>query len=442
MNKKPNRRVFLQQSTKVAAATAAVTTMGAVHTQAAAQESKLGIGIIGCGGIMTHHVSGLVGRKDPVEVTYLCDVDTAQIDRMSKKVTSGFQAAPPKRTQKYEDVINDKNVDAVVIATPHHWHAPIAVAAMEAGKDVYIEKPISHVYNEGHSIIKAAKKYGRIVQQGSQMRNSAVTLKAEKLLKQGLIGEVKVARAWTAEVRNTVKPVPDSVAPSTCNYDRWLGPAPKHAFNKYRFHGTWRMYKDYGNGEIGDDGIHDLDMACWGLGVDSLPVQVTARGGRMSLHGHASDYPDNMNCTYEFADGRLLVYENYPFTAYGIHGFDNGNVFYGTEGYMVFSRRGAFSAFLGPKGKPGPTEGKEIRGQRGYEEHMREFLSSIRTRKTTKANAQTAHYSCAIVHLGNIAFETKGRLDFDPKTETFVDCDEANQMLSKTYRQPYGLPKV
>ena len=143
---------------------------------------------------------------------------------MSKKVTSGFQSAPPKRTEKYEDVINDKNVDAVVIATPHHWHAPIALAAMEAGKDVYIEKPISHVYNEGHAIIKASKKYGRIVQQGSQMRNSAVTLKAEKLLKQGLIGEVKVARAWTAEVRNTVKPVADSVAPSTVNYDRWLGP--------------------------------------------------------------------------------------------------------------------------------------------------------------------------------------------------------------------------
>ena len=442
MSQKPNRRVFLKESTKLAAATAAVTTMGAVHTEAAARESRLGIGIIGCGGIMTHHVSGLVGRQEAVELTYLCDVDTAQIDRMSKKVTSGFQTAAPKRTQKYEDVINDKNVDAVIIATPHHWHAPIAIAAMEAGKDVYIEKPISHVYNEGHAIIKASKKYGRIVQQGSQMRNSAVTLKAEKLLKEGLIGEVKVARAWTAEVRKTVKPVPDSVAPSTCDYDRWLGPAPKHAFNKHRFHSTWRMYKDYGNGEIGDDGIHDLDMACWGLGVDSLPIQVTARGGRMSLHGHASDYPDNMNCTYEFADGRLLVYENYPFTAYGIHGFDNGNVFYGTEGYMVFSRRGAFSAFLGPKGKPGPTEGKEIRGQRGYEEHMQEFLSSIRTRKQTKANAQTAHYSCAIVHLGNIAFETKGRLDFDPKTETFVDCDEANAMLTKSYRQLYRLPKV
>ena len=177
----------------------------------------------------------------------------------------------------------------------------------------------------------------------------------------GIIGEVKVARAWTAETRKVVKPVPDGIAPNGVDYDRWLGPAPKRAFNKHRFHVTWRMFRDYGNGEIGDDGIHDLDMATWGLGVDTAPKQITARGSRMMLHGHASDYPDNLNVTYEYPDGRLLIYENYPFTAYGLHGFDNGNVFYGTEGYMIFSRRGAFNVFLGPKNKPGPTEGKELR---------------------------------------------------------------------------------
>ena len=131
-----------------------------------------------------------------MEIAWLCDVDPAQIERMSKKVTDGFQAAAPKRTAHYEDVINDKNVDAVIIATPHHWHAPIAIMAMQAGKDCYFEKPISHVYNEGHAIIKASRKYDRIVQQGSQMRNSPVTLKADRLLNDGLIGEVKVAKAW------------------------------------------------------------------------------------------------------------------------------------------------------------------------------------------------------------------------------------------------------
>jgi predicted dehydrogenase len=239
-----------------------------------------------------------------------------------------------------------------------------------------------------------------------------------------------------------VRPVPESEAPPGVNYDRWLGPAPAHAFNKHRFHQTWRLFRDYGNGEIGDDGIHDLDMAAWGLGVDSVPKQITARGGRMMLDGHFSEFPDNMNVTFEYPDGRLLIYENYPFTGYGLHGFDNGNVFYGTEGYMVFSRRGAFSVFLGPKSKPGPTEGKELRGQRGYAEHMTNFLDAVRNRTVTRANPLTAHRSCVLVHLGEAAFRTRGRLDFDVEAERFVDCDEANALLTKEYRAPYAVPEL
>jgi predicted dehydrogenase len=420
----------------------AAAALGGVHAFGDDKPAKIRLGIIGCGGIMTHHVQGLVSRREAASIAWLCDVDPAQIERMDKLVTRDFQAAPPKRTARYEEVIEDKDVDAVIIATPHHWHAPIALAAMAAGKDCYIEKPISHVFNEGPLIIAAAKKYGRVVQQGSQMRSSPVTEKAGKLLKDGIIGEVKVARAWTAETRTVEKPQPDGTPPRGADYDRWLGPAPQRPFNPHRWHQTWRMFRDYGNGEIGDDGIHDLDMAAWGLGITTLPKQISARGGRMLLDGHASEYPDNMNVTYEYPDGRLLIYENYPFTAYGLHGFDNGNVFYGTEGYMIFSRRGAFSVFQGPKGTPGPTEGKELRGQRGYAEHMAEFLNAIRHRTPTKASAEVAHRSCALVHLGEIAFRTRGRLDFDPKTERFTDCDEANQMLSKKYRSPYGLPDV
>ena len=439
MNHQTTRRTFLKQSTEMAAITAAASTLGGVHAFGASNPEKLNLGIIGCGGIMTNHVKGIVERKEAVSISYLCDVDPRQINRMAT-VMEGFQSKPAKRTLRFEDVIGDKDVDAVIIATPHHWHAPMALAAMMEGKDIYLEKPISHVYNEGHLIIEAAKKYKRVVQQGSQMRNSAVTKKAERLLKQGIIGEVKVARAWTAETRKVVKPVPDGIAPNGVDYDRWLGPAPKRAFNKHRFHVTWRMFRDYGNGEIGDDGIHDLDMATWGLGVDTVPKQITARGSRMILHGHASDYPDNLNVTYEYPDGRLLIYENYPFTAYGLHGFDNGNVFYGTDGYMIFSRRGAFSVFLGAKNKRGPTEGRDIRGQRGYAEHMAEFFDAVRNRTPTKANPLTAHRSCALVHLGEIAYLTRGRLDFDPKTEQFIDCDEANELLGKVYRKPFGLP--
>jgi predicted dehydrogenase len=432
-----SRRQFLHSAGTTTSALAAASVLRPLYA-GTAQSETVNVGIIGCGGIMTNHVKGLVSRKERVSISWLCDVDPAQIARMAT-YTEGFQSKDPNQTAQYEDVIEDSNVDAVIIATPHHWHAPIAIHAMQQGKDVYIEKPISHVYNEGHAIIQASKRYGRVVQQGSQMRNSPVTNRAAKLLADGIIGDIKVARAWTAETRSVVKPVPDGVPPEGVNYDRWLGPAPKRPFNKYRFHKTWRMFRDYANGEIGDDGIHDIDMAAWGLGIDSAPSQITARGSRMMLHGHASEYPDNMTVTWEFEDGRLMVYENYPFTAYGIHGFDNGNVFYGTTGYMIFSRRGAFSVFLGRKGKPGPTEGN-VRGERGYAEHMAEFLNAVRTRNLrTRARAEVAHRSCALVHLGEIAYRTAGRLDFDPKTELFVGNDEANVLLDKSYRDPFGI---
>ena len=435
------RREFLARSGQTAAVTAAIAALGGVHSETARAEETVRLGIIGCGGMMNSHVRGLVERRSNVSFAYLCDVDPRQIDRVGKHV-DGFQQDAPKRTARYEDVIEDSSVDAVIIATPHHWHAPQALAAMAAGKDCYIEKPMSHVFDEGKLIIAAAKKYGRVVQQGSQMRSSTVTAKAGKLLKEGIIGEVKVARAWTAEPRRVMAPVPDSDPPSGVAYARWLGPAPKRPFNRYRYNPTWRLFRDYGNGEIGDDGIHDLDMARWGLGDPGLPSQITARGGRMYLHGHVSEYPDNMTVTFEYPDGRMLIYENYPFTTYGLHGFDNGNVFYGTEGYMVFSRRGAFSVFLGKEAKPGPSVVDRSRASRGYGEHMNEFLSAVRDRtKKTKAPAEIAHPSCALVHLGDIALRTRGRLDFDPQAERFVDCEEANAMLTKSYREPYGLPR-
>lgn len=437
-----NRREFLQNSSERAALAVAVASLGGVHTFADESRRKLRVGLLGCGGQMRDHVqNSLASLKDEMTVDWLCDVDSRGLD-YTGKLLSAYQTETPRITSNLEDVITDPRVDVCVIASPHHWHAPMALRAMQEGKDVYIEKPMSHVYSEGPRIVAAAKKLGRVVQHGSQMRSSPVTEKAGKLLADGIIGDIKVARAWTAETREEVKPVPDSAAPEGVDYDRWLGPAPVHAFNKHRFHFNWRFFREYGNGEIGDDGIHDLDMATWGLGVNSLPIKVTARGGRMMMPNHFSEFPDNMHAVYEYPDGRVLIYENYPFTEYGLHGYDNGNVFYGTEGYMVFSRRGAFNVYLGPKGKPGPTEGKELRSKQGYVEHMADFFKAVRERTSTVGNPEVANRSCALVHFGEIAYRTRGALEFDLQTEQFVDCDEANQLLTKSYRAPYGLPDI
>ncbi|MEQ8849934.1 Gfo/Idh/MocA family oxidoreductase [Botrimarina sp.] len=435
-----DRRDFLRQA---AAGVGAAASVSAPFARAAASQraAPVRMGVIGCGGIAQLHLKGFTERSD-ARVDWLCDVDPEQIEQSQKLLQSAPTGSRPKTTGSHADVLADPAVDAVLIATPHHWHAPLALAAIAAGKDVYLEKPISHVFDEGPLIIDAARKHKRIVQQGSQMRSSPVTLQAEKVLRDGAIGDIKVARAWTAEKRAKVEPRPDGEAPPRVDYDRWLGPAPKRPFNPLRFHQSWRLFSDYANGEIGDDGVHDIDMACWALGVTELPVQITARGGTMMLHGSAGDYPDNMSATFEFADGRLLVYESLPFTRYGMHGFDNGNVFYGTEGYMVFSRRGAFETYLGPKSERGATEDRSVRGERGYPEHMTDFLNSVKTRQPPRARPEVAHISCALVHLAEIAFRTAGRLRFDPAAGEFVDHDEANSMLSKHYREPYTLPKV
>jgi len=434
------RRGFLERSAGQAALLSAASALGGVHAWADERPATLRLGLIGCGDIMKTHMKTIVSHKLPVSIAWLCDVDPGQIDKVAR-LMEDFQPAAAKRTADHGQVIGDPDVDAVIIATPHHWHAPMALDAMRSGKDVYLEKPISHVYREGSVLVEASRKHGRILQQGNQMRSSPVTDKARQLLDQGIIGEVRVARAWTAEPRSVVPPQPDGATPAGVDYDRWLGPAPKRPFNPLRFHWKWRMFRDYGNGDIGDDGIHDIDMAAWALGVTVPPRQITARGGRM-LHGHASEFPDNMSVTYEFPDGRLLIYDCFPFPRYGQYGFDNGNVFLGTEGYMVFSRRGAFSVFLGPKSKPGPTEGPELRGQRGYLEHMSDFLESVRTRRPNRAAPEVAHRSCGLVHLGEIAFRTQGRLDFDPVTERFVDCDSANALLTKAYRVPFESPEL
>jgi len=435
-----NRREFLVRGTGTALAAGTAATLAGVHTSAAAEKGEtLRLALIGCGGRGSGLLGTLLRGNSPVSFGWLCDVNPASIEARAGQV-DGHQAAAPQRTSRYEDVMADKNVDAVIIATPHHWHAPIGMAALMSGKDAYIEKPISHVYSEGEQIVAAAKKYGRIVQQGTQMRSSPVTLQAEKLLREGIIGEVKVARAWTAELRRLIPPVADSPAPEGVDWDRWLGPAPQRPFNRQRFAPSWRYFRDYGNGEIGDDGIHDIDMARWGLGDPVNPVKITARGSRMMLKGQFGDFPDNMNVTYEYPDGRLLVYENYPFTAYGMHGFDNGNIFYGTTGYMVFSRRGAFTVYLGQKGKKGPTETKDSRSNLGLADHLEDFLQAVRMRTQPRASAEVAHHSCALVHLGEIAFRTNGQLEFDAQAVEFAGCDEANELLTKNYREPYRFP--
>lgn len=426
------RRAFLKDSLAGAAVLAAASTKPRkVH---AAPSHQIQVASVGVGGMGSGHVERMLTRPD-VRIAAVCDIDQAHRERAEQMVkrASGFT---PRSVEDFRLLLDDKSIDALVIATPHHWHCPIAIPAMQAGKDVYVEKPASHVFREGRLLVNAAKKYDRIVQHGTQMRSSEVTKEAGRLLKEGVIGTVKMSKAWNCQRHTHRKPKRNSQAPAGVNYDMWLGPSAKRDFNENRFHGGWAWYRAYGNGDIGNDGIHDLDLARFGLGVTTHPNRITAHGSRIDLIGER-EYPDNMSVSYHYDEGKVLTYEDRGWTPYGNYGFDSGNAFYGTEGYMIFSRRGYFQVYLGKKDEKGPGMSE---GPRGHPEHMYNFLDCVRSRQQPAANAEVAHLSCGLTHLGEIAYRIGRVLHFDPDREKFIGDAEADKMLTKKYREPWAVP--
>jgi predicted dehydrogenase len=426
----PTRRTFL---TSAASAGSAAVLGSAAQGQGASERIVCAVvGVRGRG----RAFYGPLARRSDTTVAALCDVDATVLAAAARAVEQAQRRAP-RTCEDFRRVLEDRTIDAVFIATPHHWHAPIALRALEAGKHVYVEKPASHVYREGQLLVQAARRYGRVVQHGTQMRSSEVTARARAVLQSGLLGEVKMAKAWNVQRHRHRPPVPDADPPAGVHYDLWLGPAPRRPFNANRFHGNWQWYRDYGNGDIGNDGAHDLDMACMGLGVDRLPCRITAHGSRIDLVGER-EYPDNMLVAYQFDNDKVLIYEDRGWTPYGMDGFDSGNAFYGTRGYMIFSRRGYFQVYLDRRGTKGPG----MRGDTGTERHLQNFLDCVRGGGRPNADAHTAHLSCALVHLGEIAHRTQRVLHFDPRTETILNDREANAMLTKEYCPPWALPRV
>ncbi len=436
-----DRRQFLTETGRLAAGTSlglaalasqppdAAAAPGSAGPKSAAND-KIACAAIGVGGRGQFLMDCAARHRDTI-VTCVCDVNQQNLDRAARKLGK-MQGKEPARVRDFRRVLEDKSIDAVIVATPHHWHCLITVPALDAGKHVYVEKPASHVFREGRLLLAAARRSRRILQHGTQMRSSEVTAAAGKVLADGILGQIKMSKAWGVEPRGShPQPVPDEPAPDWLDWDRWLGPAPKRPYNRNRFR-RWNSYREYGNGEIGGDGIHDIDMARWGLGVNTHPIRITAHGSRIHVKGK-SDFPDNMIVAYQYAEDKVLIYENRNIAPYKMHGWDNGNIFYGTKGYMVFSRRGYFQTYLGAKEEKGPG----MRGGAGNQEHVWDFLDCVRSGKPPKADAENAHLSCGLVHLGEAAYRTGRVLHFDPKTETVRNDEEANALLTKTYRAPY-----
>lgn len=427
-----NRRVFL------GAATAAA--LSASRLQAAPSES-FRVALIGCGGMGNNHLGLLSGRSD-LKVAWLCDVDSQRLAESAKKVEAAGQAAP-QLTGDLRNVLDDRTLDAVWIATPDHWHTPAALLAMAAGKHVYVEKPCSHNVREGRLLVEASRKHNRIVQVGTQSRSTAAVREAIDLVHGGAIGDVLSVKAWNSQKRGNIGHKQPSTPPSNLDFDTWLGPAPERPYQANLLHGIWRFWYDYGAGDIGNDGVHEIDIARWGLGVTTPPSRVVGLGAKYFFDDD-QEFPDTQNCIYEWpGDGavghrRQLVFEQRDWSPYVQEGHENGVAFYGTKGYVIVGKGKGWAHY---------AERNKLVAERpsspDLAAHHQNFLDSIRGTSKPNASAEIGHQSAVLVHLGNIACRTGRSLNVNPDAEQILDDPESAKLLTRAYRPAHwGTPAV
>jgi predicted dehydrogenase len=413
----PSRRSFLK--TAVAGAAAAGL---AAKVRAESPHEKVRIGLVGCGSR---------GKAFLSRVDYVCDPDQRRLADAAQR--AGVDSA--RAVSDMRRIFDAKDVDAVVIAAPDHWHAPAAILACEAGKHVYLEKPCSHNFREAQLVLAAARRNNVVVQHGTQQRSRHFTIDAIQSLREGIIGQVLVAKAWNVQRRDNIGHARPTDPPAGVDYDMWVGPAEMVPFQPNRFHKSWHWWYNFGTGDIGNDGAHEIDYARWGLGVDTLPSKVTALGGKYYFDDD-QQFPDTATCVFEYpGDGevgrqRQLIFEmrlwsrNYP------QNCDGGVEFYGTKGKMFFSKRGKLIVT--------DDRNQTIRNERPTAEpplaHLDDFLDAIRNSRRPNADILEGVRSVAPIHLANIALRVGRSLEFDPQAEQIVGDAEASRLLSRTYR--------
>ena len=430
------RRQFIKSSS------ASISALATVHLtsglRAASPNDKVSLGIIGPGGMGRNHIGNLNKRKD-VHIAFVCDPDSNHQAKAANMVESGT-GIKPKQLGDMREMLEVKSVDAVFIATPDHWHAPAAILAAEAGKHVYVEKPCSHNVREGRLMIEAARRNRRVMQVGTQSRSTRHVQRAMELLHNGAIGRVLVAKAWNSQKRSSIGKAKPGTPPAHLDFDTWLGPAPKVSYQSNMLHGIWRWWHAFGTGDMGNDGVHDLDIARWGLGVTTHPSRIAALGGKYFFDDD-QQFPDTQNVLFEYepdTEGgrpRQLIFEQRIWAPYFEQGYENGDAFYGTDGIMLLGKHGGWKLF-GPRNKLR----EQMSGSPDLRAHHDDFFRCIREGSTPNADIEIGHLSSSLCHLGNIATRVGRVLEFDPKREQIVRDDEANALVTRKYSDHWGRP--
>ena len=426
-----NRREFWK--------TAATASLGA---RAWAANDKVNIAIVGVGGRGSAHVQYFTRRQD-TNLAAVCDVNTAATERA---VQTYYKAknTKPKEYQDLRKLYEDRDVDAVVIATPNHWHALATIWACQAGKDVYVEKPVSYNPYEGERMVAAARKYNRMVQGGMQRRSLTHKKRAIQLLREGYIGEVYMGRGLCYKRRKSIGHKPDGPVPPGLNWDIFLGPAAMRPYNENRYKYNWHWFWDTGNGDIGNQGIHELDFARWGLNQGGNPKTVHAGGGKYVYHDD-QETPNTLQAIYNYGPCELTFevrgLPTGPESEMSLRGSNFvGNLFYGGKGYMVVEDAG-FKTFLGDKREPGEAMAVVEAAIDETTPHMTNFVEAVRSRRRESlvADVHEAAISADLVHMANASYRTGHKLTLEPGASTrFSGDDEANRLLSRhPYRAPY-----
>lgn len=464
----PGRRDFLK-----AGVVAAGLVTAASAKKVLGANDRIRVAVVGLRGRGWDHVKGY--KPIPgVELAYFCDVD----ENVLRKRCGDAEQMGIAKPQTYQDVrklLEDKNVDAVSIATPNHWHSLIGIWAAQAGKDIYIEKPCSHNWWEGRQLVRAIDKYKVICEHGSQCRSSAAIVESMNQMRSGLIGNIYMSRGLCYKWRDTIGHAAPEPVPAGVDYDLWTGPAPFKPFTKNRFHYNWHWIWDTGNGDLGNQGIHQVDLARWGLGVE-LPNKITALGGHF-LFDDDQQTPNVLTVAYEFRTpegktkmmnfevrGWMTNHEAGIGTAeFGGGGVPEaglnsarttqpaktlgpasgkpgtiGNIYYGSKGYLVISDYDSYKSFLGEDNEPGPGKHVPLKN-----EHFVNFIDCMRSRKAEDLHApiREGYLSTTLVHLANASYRLGRTINFDPETESVINDSEATELLKGTYRAPYVVPE-
>jgi predicted dehydrogenase len=388
------RRRFLEESILAAAAAATVSAperIIAAEPRAVSANDKITVAIIGCGIRGKQHASELARLAD-CDIAYVCDPDRDRAAEVAADVAAKNRPQP-KAVQDLRAALDDKSVAAVFISTPNHWHALAAIWAMQAGKDVYIEKPLSHNVSEGRRVVQVARKLGRICQGGTQNRSDGALAEAIKYMRDGKLGEVKLARSIVYGLRGSIGGPTKCEIPASVDYNLWAGPAAMGPITRPKFHYDWHWFWNTGNGELGNNNIHSLDICRWGLGVNGLGRAVISYGGRLG-YTDAAETPNTQVCVFDFGDKTIVAETRGLKTAPFHPNFKSGWIFKGTNGIIADT-----SLF--------DLDGKLVRTFEGKtESHFANFLKAVRSRKVTdlKADVLETHQSTALCHIGNISW--------------------------------------